>query len=507
MWVHGDNSPQADAIRIGEARGDTLFIKHESAKGHRFASFPDLQTLKASIGTENHNLYEVIRRGQPVKLYVDVDYYVDEHPELSLDVIVEQLKAKISEVLHVSVKNEDFMITDASGIVEHSTAPRLKGSYHILDNAMHFPNNQDAKHFMQSLQDLSHFDQNPYGSTQCIRRIYCSKRGSTRRLMPLDEGQHDHERHMVTTLPPNSQPYDLSGISSLDASGGNVMSESSLVADVEVPHNRVRSAVTDGEGFDDVPTLLEYLPNRNQPFNVYFAVACICKNTGQPFEVLNEWASQYHRHDEEQVRGLWDSLRRREGGYTIRTLQALVRKVFPHIKSLFTQKYIQQCMYPTINLADHNIDYKSYVSERMLPWMDEFSACKHLMIRSAMGSGKTFQIIATILRYQPKSIVVITPRKDFAKTVLGVLRAVAPELVLYKQINKTDRHKHNFMVCQLESLHTLKHADYDLVIIDESESVFSQFGSSTMRKYFDHNSRAFEDIVKTAKHCIWADAY
>ena len=82
---------------------------------------------------------------------------------------------------------------------------------------------------------------------------------------------------------------------------------------------------------------------------------------------------------------------------------------------------------------------------------------------------------------------------------------------MYKDVKGGERASHPFIVCQLESLHTLSadsedHRHFDLVILDESESILYQFSAGTV-KHFDLISVMFERYIRTACHCLWADAF
>ena len=73
--------------------------------------------------------------------------------------------------------------------------------------------------------------------------------------------------------------------------------------------------------------LLSYLPNDpKQPFEVFFLVACACRNTGQSFAVFRDWASRYSGYDEAKAHRIFASIIPRRGGYTLSSVQRLVRR-------------------------------------------------------------------------------------------------------------------------------------------------------------------------------------
>lgn len=87
-----------------------------------------------------------------------------------------------------------------------------------------------------------------------------------------------------------------------------------------------------------------------------------------------------------------------------------------------------------------------------------------------MGSGKTHQLRESLRDISPSSVLIVTPRQLFARSMLGVLREVLPDLKVYKDLPHEERTKHNYIICQVESMWTLRRR-YDFVILDECESI------------------------------------
>ena len=87
-----------------------------------------------------------------------------------------------------------------------------------------------------------------------------------------------------------------------------------------------------------------------------------------------------------------------------------------------------------------------------------------LFRRALMGLGKTHQLVELVRELNPSSLLIVTPRQLFARSMLGTFRTVLPDLRIYKDTPKVDRGTYPFMVCQLESLHTLNRT-YDFVVL------------------------------------------
>jgi len=93
----------------------------------------------------------------------------------------------------------------------------------------------------------------------------------------------------------------------------------------------------------------------------------------------------------------------------------------------------------------------------------------------------------------------------FAHKIYSDLKQVNPRFCLYKDIKKDERIDCDYIVCQLESLTTIKD-DFDCVIFDESESNFAQFNSTTI-KNFNEITKKFQTIITNAKSVVCSDAF
>jgi hypothetical protein len=131
---------------------------------------------------------------------------------------------------------------------------------------------------------------------------------------------------------------------------------------------------------------------------------------------------------------------------------------------------------------------------------------KFLVLIARMGGGKTVAIRTIIENMRlnqntPLRILHISPRKKFANYVCKVFG-----FANYQKLNPREMESANEVVVQLESLCKTP-IDYDLVILDESESIFNEFSSTTMSgKYYEVYKQLLE-IVQNAGKVIVADAF
>ena len=99
-------------------------------------------------------------------------------------------------------------------------------------------------------------------------------------------------------------------------------------------------------------------------------------------------------------------------------------------------------------------------------------------------------------------ILFISPRKSFSNFIEGEFQEFNIEN--YQKVKNVNECKN--LVIQIESLHKLNRNSFDIVILDECESVLKQFSSSTMSKPIDvFNS--LQAQLSCAKKVIFADAF
>jgi hypothetical protein len=128
----------------------------------------------------------------------------------------------------------------------------------------------------------------------------------------------------------------------------------------------------------------------------------------------------------------------------------------------------------------------------LLDWLGEKNAAAAppcVSIRSPMGTGKTTLLDNVMRRLGPEATaLVITYRQTLALEQTGKLKTHG--FVSYldvphdKQLHR--RAKYPRVICQLESMHRLvaltgEHEAFDLVIVDESESVLRHINSPTVK--------------------------
>ena len=159
-----------------------------------------------------------------------------------------------------------------------------------------------------------------------------------------------------------------------------------------------------------------------------------------------------------------------------------------------------------------SIDNIVYNEKYVLPYpIDKYSS---IIIQAYMGQGKTTQIQELIKKKFDEdngvTVLCISSRRHFANNMVAEFNKEFKDPRI-KFINYLDNLKINaqFLFCSMESLHKMftRNKPFDVVIIDECESAFSQLASNTMGEHVKESSDVFEHFIKHASLKIYADAY
>lgn len=145
-------------------------------------------------------------------------------------------------------------------------------------------------------------------------------------------------------------------------------------------------------------------------------------------------------------------------------------------------------------------------------WCDETGKLKRLPIvstlgvKSQMSTGKTFRSIEACKEspWNPhsKTILVVSARQTFTSHITPEL----PGFVDYRDV-KERQITNDRVVVQLQSIHRVKDRVFDLVLLDESESILMSASPNKTHKNYVETIQVFEKVIRTAKRVIALDAF
>lgn len=143
---------------------------------------------------------------------------------------------------------------------------------------------------------------------------------------------------------------------------------------------------------------------------------------------------------------------------------------------------------------------------------------KVTVINAFMGMGKTFKMIEYLNTLSNESIIILSSRKTFTNSISGELLSLCNKpfdnyLDLNGNETQTNYYNTKYLIVQIESLHKLKNRFndnkyFDIVIVDEAESVEKQYSSNNTNKdNLPMNWQVFEDLHQFSKKIFYMDAF
>ena len=522
--------PKHFAIQMGREKGHMLFVERrvDNPRGDKdyrqFGSYADVGTFAGYVGPRNFQLFEILPPEHPVKLYLDFDQ--SPNTPGTIDDCKRLVKEAHLQYFNIELFDEQIFVSCSSGQGEEGRwAGKSKVSYHLaITNGMAFRDVRACKKFVQATFPCGFLDVevprgtdppvdlSPYSSYQSFRMIHQSKTSTSDRVLkPLSGG---FEEHLITHFadPPNL--YDMGRLE--DAIKEKVrhprQGARTRLPPVHVNRPPQSPAWVDPPAINphSVQDLLRYLPNHiDQPWELFFTIACICVNERVAFEVFDSWCSQSPKYNPNEARATYFGLEPRlvnspgHPARNIATLRRLVEQCNPGIFEEALSRWVHQCIFPSENFRELGIKRMSYESRHVKPFSQPWECYPHFLLRAHMGTGKTTQAVAAIRALNPSSVLIITPRQTLATSSMGAYAQALPQLVHYQTSPHIEEER--FLVCQLESLWRLSRA-YDTVILDESESILAQFSSETV-KNFQAVTSSFKRIIQASRKTLWMDAF
>jgi hypothetical protein len=160
--------------------------------------------------------------------------------------------------------------------------------------------------------------------------------------------------------------------------------------------------------------------------------------------------------------------------------------------------------------ADYSYNLPHVEKLNPIPWTV-------MLVQSYLGTGKTSTFIKYVRENNPDRVLILSPRQTFARSIcaeFNVNKPHLPDLVgepfqCYLDVRGDDISKCNRLVLQMESLHRLLLEDrpFDVLILDEVESLLKQFSSTRTMKKLIQCAHVFERLIRTTKIIIGGDAF
>lgn len=544
-----EEGPQFYSHRNGEKYNNEMYMAREIKINQKstniYGSYVDLNYFLTkvyhTIPPDKRCFYEQIKKNTIIYEYYDLDLKYGSNGmnydnnklfdmftterEMFGEFILSKLNPKKLRILHASVEG-------------------VKTSLHITHRSLSFINTDVHKKFVELfltyLKDKNSplfyiIDKGVYTKNRNFRIIGSTKIGQNRPLVR-------YENHRESLEAPDSDFFvrvysdkieytiddeilkNISDLISPPPEPAKIDDDCALLSSNDVATRLDSPKLSKLPNYDGsiIELLLEHLnPERCNDYCEWMKICFILKHYFEPentgiksldnksddrgLNLFHAWSSGSEKYDEEGCNKLWnDANNSNSMPLTIRSLFYMVKDDDPE----WYAKYQSDRKSKDINKVSPDTKLTgSFSSEvRNSRYLDTMPEVENLLIKSYLGTGKTFQIKKILDSLDPDAtVLVLSPRRLYAIEISEKLK-----IGCYLNMSNDDLNSSSKFVISMESLWKLEDVrnQWDLVVADEIESCLTQFHSfETMESNIHDNLRMFEKIIRNAGRVIWSDAF
>ena len=475
----------------------------------------------------NNHLFEIIPIGHPHKLYFDIDKRFES--EENNDLIIKTTIGLIKDVMGIDITND---ITMCKG--KGTKDDYIKVSYHIIiNNGFYFKDMEDAKKVFKLLNynvikenkyDCIRngvLDFNVYKNNQPFKLPYNSKAFKNIIQIPMDNTSTLND-YLLTNVIENPQYYNVDKYKDIDVNSkvikcanGKAMKlnfDEALIFKQyydDIGGKTFKLGKIEGKKCDGLSYYLNSIPNNNKVSRTIFkmvgwCVSRITKNSEEGLKLYCKWVQPYKPTtiDELRVGYMLNTTTKGYGWGMLYKLAKVFNRNIDKNDSIFTPLFDDE---PTFKCEKQTINNR-YIECDEYNMFDTINKNNIICIKSPMGTGKSYSLRKVFQSEKYKSIIYFSCKRAFASSMINDFQSYG--FVNYLDVDmKGDIVNEDRIICSVESIHYCRDK-YDLVIIDESESI----ADNLMGEMFIKNKPIkcackIYDIIKNSNKVMIMDAY
>lgn len=409
-------------------------------------------------------MYEYIFENKKCLAYFDYEYELEKKPTnseldknlLNINIVVKQT---FEDIFSIKLNDDDIIITSSHGIKNY----KFKVSFHIVITNYYLENNSNCEYIYHKLKEKdNNFDGSVYSKDRMMRCVLSAKDwDDDRTLIPVNNKKNitikDLEKYLITNV---KDDY--------------IKLKCPFAVKKQVQKKKYEIKQNKQESPNELGKMIEDVVKKNFHEDTYFTKSVV------KFDNITFYGFNYTNREDKCFTGFQHD---KIGFFCYLDAQYnILLKCFSN-NCKGNKKIIG-------NLCNHKIDDKVIeINSKYLNECKEFVEKLHtfkksLIIKSCMNTGKTQIVCDYIEKFKPNRILWISTRQTYSFNVMERIKK-------YGFINYLDDKKdfmyNNKIIVQLESLHLLEKMNnikmYDLIILDEIESILYQFNSSTIYEY------------------------
>lgn len=518
-----------------------------SANGREYNQYGNLPyDVLNKIWKKNNGLYEILKEKR--KLYFDIEYPTDNvlEKEQKTNKLIADCIKEICEKLKIPYESSNFAISKVVGKFSDGVFKGVnKYSAHIIcNNDYAFQSVEDIKIFKDYLSTLLEeekykdlwfgtmcaIDTAVYGSNQTFKLPYQAKTSNKFSQTPMIE-KCELKDFLISYDSEKLKPINVDSIKVEKTKHiENIKKKYKLS---HVPRNNQSIIIIYSKYLEkiqkekyfknvlpeelNVETLLNNIYNgEGMPYQVYMAVGTALKrcinDKERAFNLWNDWTKKCESNYDESYN------KKQFAGYSE---QSCGYNTLMYLASLCNPKIAEYNTNP-INFILNDDLHKQYttiekVNKRYIEITKQIAdQYKYMFIRSPMGTGKSY-MLHKMLDFQEydeelemdvtqfSRCIYLSSRQAFACSMASDFKEDG--FVNYMDYGNFKGHERR-IICSIESLHKIQHDECDLLIIDESESIFNIVSSETLlNNGLEENLTKLKSLIINSKKVLIMDAF
>jgi len=489
-WGFGEGNQKTLIEKMQTINKERLFKMVHPKYGHGWTILKEDNIIDL-IENNNGFICEVLA-SYPKKVYFDID--CDEPEKLQLD-----------DVIMIIYKYFGDVELAISGSEEAT-----KKSYHItIPNMIIKDINEleEMKKLVQKIKmiDCEYFDTLVYSKNRAMKCIFQSKPERQQQMIIRDTNKEHHFINSFFTG--NELPLQYL------KDNEDTYTEEINIKDLVVVDDSIKNLVVPADfttaDLEDSKKLLMMAPsNKTLSHSYTWKVALFCYWNGLTFDDFWNWTKQ--KDDSEERRNKW-----------IKHFETISKQEYKMTKSGMIK--VLSFFYPQLNIIKKDLktlNTASFIDSFNIPSVkiDKLLEMKHfetphkcVIFNIGMGGGKTSMTVE-YLQKTNKSFVWLTPRISLVMNTYQRFEDKKMDVYNYKKEGgkkQTDNiNKYDKLMISCESLHKLEDTSkFDVVIVDEIETLLCNWDSATHGDNIDKNWSNFKELINNSKKVILLDAF
>ncbi len=517
-------------------------IVSSNYKGYRLFTKMKINQFFKIINNKNKNIFEVISPDNQIRAYVDIDSNNKDC-----------LQNSINELKKVFGNNylKNMAVSGSTGIKND----KIFYSYHIVLTDIIFKNMQHLiksgfKNFIKQISNKDNgLDSNVYSRFQQMKAVNQSKYKS-KRIQKIITNK-DISKHLCQAQGLNAEDccfYSGTGLDEYKFKNGGTLRKPKisikklfLTKYLHFSNTPTKSLILDLDRCS--PTDILYsIPNTKKEHKMgksnHYGLGVWFAKQGGSYTQYRIWESKHYLNNNDSpytTETDFNNFLKCEYCWSIKKIKSLLEKYYIKIidpsVACFKKQFITDDT--TIDNVDTTLVFnRKYISK------DDINSFKYQVMKINMGGGKTYVTISKLIEMVKENpelkVCWITNRISMAYNLIGRLNNGPQGFDLgfknYKEIKTKCSGKKargfekrniiqndiNRIVIELESLHyqvssPIDYTTYDVIVMDEIESLFNCFLSSGTHggkgKNYTTNYNQFQNLLINSKKVFIMDAF